>query len=229
MTLEAYEEVVEAEIVPDEITALEARALTDGIRVDLESVWQLVVEAYTRGAHSALGYASWDSYCKAEFGANRLRLPLEEKNETIQSLANSGLSHRAIASAVGTGKRQVGEALRQVGSENPPTQTLGQDGKTYTREAKPEPTVSERDWPEIPEPAYSAENRDTGLANGLRNDSLMVATRYIDFINGIAKNLPGENLAPEANAYVAQALRDNLAEIAEATEKAIAKIEGEGK
>lgn len=163
MTLATFEEVVDAEIVPDEITQQEARELTDRIRVDLESVWQSVVEAYTRGAHRALGYASWDSYCTTEFGSNRISIPREERDETVQSLRSSGLSNRAIASATGLG---YGSVARVPGDPNgSPSETLGQDGKTYSR---PEPTVSERDWPEVPEPTPERDSMTVALINDLR-------------------------------------------------------------
>lgn len=61
-------------------------------------------------------------------------LPREERQEVVASLRESGLSIRAIASATGTGTRQVQEALRdrEVCSENTPEPITGTDGKTYT-------------------------------------------------------------------------------------------------
>lgn len=70
-------------------------------------------------------------------------------------MTTSGMSTRHQADTLGLKSKSTVENDKnqlakngQVGSENPPTQTLGQDGKTYTCAAKPEPTVSERDWPE---------------------------------------------------------------------------------
>ena len=226
MTLSTYEEVIDAEIVPDELTPEQARKLTDKIRVNLDGIWELVTEAYTAGAHRALGYASWDAYCTTEFGSNRIQLPKEERAETVRSLRESGLSPNAIASATGTSRRTVNRELDKSGWANAhPGETLGQDGKTYTR---PEPTVSERDWPDVPEPEDN-ENRETDMANGLRNDLTALTNQYVGVLNSIAKNLPKENLSPGANAHVAQAMRNCLAEIEKATNRAAAHIEGEGK
>lgn len=134
----------------------EARALTDRIKIAMEGTWQLVREAYTSRAWAALGYDNWDAYCTAEFGETRLKLPREERQEVVASLRDSGLSIRAIASAAGTGTRQVQEALRgQVYSETTPSQVLGTDGKTYTVTREPE--VVDAELVDAPEPApYSA-------------------------------------------------------------------------
>jgi hypothetical protein len=98
---------VVTDMAPDE-----ARDLTDQIKVAVGATWELVKRAYEGRAWTALGYASWDDYCTREFGASRLRLPREERQEVVASLRDSGLSIRAIASATGTGTRQVQEALR---------------------------------------------------------------------------------------------------------------------
>lgn len=165
MTLATYEEVVDAEIVPDEITRQEARELTDRIRVGLDTVWNDVAEAYTRVAHKALGYDSWDDYCATEFGSNRIKLPKENRPEQIRSMFEQGVSIKAIVTATGVARNTVRNDLRQGGQFDPPAKQLGQDGKTYTR---PEPTVSERDWPEAPEPTPERDSMTVALINDLR-------------------------------------------------------------
>ena len=55
------------------LTPSTARQLTDSIKEDMESVWTRLLNAYTQGAHTTLGYASWSDYCKAEFGTGRTR------------------------------------------------------------------------------------------------------------------------------------------------------------
>jgi|SRR5699024_11191187 len=165
MTLATYEEVVDAEIVPDEITRQEARELTDRIRVGLDTVWNDVAEAYTRVAHKALGYDSWDDYCATEFGSNRIKLPKENRPEQIRSMFEQGVSIKAIVTATGVARNTVRNDLRQGGQFDPPAKQLGQDGKTYTR---PEPTVSERDWPEVPEPEPDHDSMTVALINDLR-------------------------------------------------------------
>lgn len=88
-----------------------ARLLTDRIKIGVEAVWELITQAYTQRAWSALGYQSWDDYCTREFGTTRIRLPREERAEVVASLRDSGLSERAIASATGMGKGTVHREL----------------------------------------------------------------------------------------------------------------------
>src|SRR5262245_51379825 len=66
------------EVVTD-LAADEARALTDRIKADAESLWELITQAYLGRAWIALGYQTWDAYCIREFGSARLRLPREER------------------------------------------------------------------------------------------------------------------------------------------------------
>lgn len=226
MTLATYEEVVDAEIVPDEITRQEARELTDRIRIGLDNIWADVTEAYVRGAHLALKYKSWDGYCEKEFGSSHLRLPKENRAAELSSMHARGMSQVAISVATGLDRKTIRNDLRKSQGGEIPHPVIGQDGKTYTR---PEPAVSERGWPEVPEPEPATENYATDMANGLRNDSRRIANGYMDYLIAVAKNLPKENLPTAANEHVIKALRDNLAEITEVTNRAIAQIEGEGK
>jgi protein gp37 len=137
-------------------TTEEARALTDRIKVAVEGTWQMIREAYTSRAWAALGYDTWDAYCAAEFGTARLALPREERREVVASLAESGLSVRAIASATATPRETV---RRDLASTDPfslgngsvaPRVVQGMNGKTYTQHA-PEPPSDEdlfagEDW-----------------------------------------------------------------------------------
>lgn len=103
-----------AEMTPDE-----ARQITERIRTSLSIAWELVTEAYQRRAWTAMGYPSWDAYCSAEFGAARLKLPREERQEVVHSLREAGLSIRAIAAATGTARNTVRGDL-EVGQVDPP-------------------------------------------------------------------------------------------------------------
>lgn len=94
-----------------EITAEDARHLTDRIKIAVEGTWQLITEAYTTRAYLALGYRNWDDYCTREFGTARLRLPREERSEVVASLRESGLSIPAIVSATGYGYGTVQREL----------------------------------------------------------------------------------------------------------------------
>lgn len=106
-----------AEMTPDE-----ARQVTDRIRTALGVAWELVADAYKRRAWAAMGYSSWDDYTSAEFGAARLRLPREERQEVVASLRDAGLSIRAIAASVGVHTDTVQSDLH-AGVRNPHTST----------------------------------------------------------------------------------------------------------
>jgi len=116
------------------LSEFEARRLTRRINEALSVAWELVAEAYARRVWEPLGYGSWDAYCRAEFAASRLRLPAEEREETVRSLRAAGLSTRAIASATGYDKRTVTRDLSG-GAFAPPESALqpvtGLDGKHY--------------------------------------------------------------------------------------------------
>lgn len=98
---------------PTALDAATAREITDRIKVGVEAVWTLVVDAYRGRAWLALGYTSWDDYTTREFGTARLRLPREERAETVQSLRDAGLSLRAIASATGHSQHTIIRDLRE--------------------------------------------------------------------------------------------------------------------
>lgn len=137
-------------------SADEARALTDRIKVAVEGTWQMIREAYVSRAWDALGYETWDAYCAAEFGTSRLALPREERREVVASLAESGLSIRAIAAATATPRETV---RRDLASTDPfstgngsvaPRAVQGVNGKTYVQPT-PQPPSDEdlfagEDW-----------------------------------------------------------------------------------
>lgn len=151
-------DTVTGEIV-ETSSAEEARDLTDQIKVAVESTWHLIKRAYETRAWAALGYASWDDYCTREFGAQRLKLPREERQEVVASLRESGLSTRAIASATGYDKRTVGRDLDAGGADAPPEPepadgqpddapapapepVKGTDGKTYKPKTRSKPAIT---------------------------------------------------------------------------------------
>jgi hypothetical protein len=132
--------------VPALPTVEEAQQLTARIKVAVEGTWLLIQEAYTTRTWAVLGYDSWDAYCTAEFGSTRLRLPREERQEVVASLRESGLSTRAIASAVGQSDMQV---RRDLAATNvAPSTITGADGKTYaaTRPASQSDPFDGSDW-----------------------------------------------------------------------------------
>lgn len=121
-----------------ELSASQARELTDRIKVGVEAIWELVKQAFQSRAWAALGYDSWDDYCTREFGTSRIRLPREERQEVVASMREIGMSTRAIASATGDSPRTVRRAIDSSGA-NAPVDVTGVNGKTYTPKPRPEP------------------------------------------------------------------------------------------
>jgi soluble cytochrome b562 len=139
-------------------TEQDARALTDRIKVAVEGTWLLIQEAYTSRAWAALGYDTWDSYCAAEFGTARLRLPREERQEVVASLRESGMSLRAISSATGISPATAMRDSRV--SDETPAVILGTDGSTYAA-ARPTPEppsdadlLNGREWTQPDGPGF---------------------------------------------------------------------------
>ena len=110
-----------------------ARRLTDQIKIALEGTWQLALRAWHGRAWVALGYAGWDEYCQAEFATSRLRLPRVEREEVVPSLAEAGMSTRAIAAVTGSSHATVARTLtnhRRAASTIPATTPVTGDGDT---------------------------------------------------------------------------------------------------
>jgi hypothetical protein len=99
------------------LTADEARALTDEIRGDLSATYLTVapkiVAAYRGRAWNALGFTSWDEYCKSEFrGPRMVRFTDAQLDDIVNTLAGEGLPSRGIASAVGIGHATAARKTR---------------------------------------------------------------------------------------------------------------------
>ena len=119
-----------------------------------------MIRAYRERADVALGYGSWDAYTRHEFGAIRLRLPLEERGAAVGSLRDAGLSIRAIASATGLGhgtvQREIEAAAVPGGTADKPTVT-GIDRKGHpARKPAKQPKATEAAEPPVPEPKPAA-------------------------------------------------------------------------
>lgn len=170
MTVATREEVVDAEIVEDELTSSQARELTDRIRITLDGLWDLVIEAFNGRAHAALGYSSWDAYCNAEFGSNRIKLPREERQETVRSLREAGLSLRAISSATGAAYNTVMRDAKVTQNESP-SPSVGTDGKTYPAPANVNPATGEIH--DTPPPDEERVRRAEATYERLRNEGVI--------------------------------------------------------
>lgn len=151
------------------LTENQARELTAKIYGKLDQAWELIKEAYYGRAWIALGYASWDEYCQAEFEGAWVRLPREKRREQVVTLAQAGLSTRAIAAATGSSHATVSRDLASVtGSDETvrPDAAPDLDGKVRTKkprrskpapkpvpQTEPEPEVIEAEIVEFPTPA----------------------------------------------------------------------------
>lgn len=102
---------VETGEVVDVLSEQEARELTEKIADGLGEVWSLIKRAYLGRAWVPMGFGSWDEYVDKTFGATRIRLPREERQEVVASLRDSGLSIRAIATATGSSVGTVSSDL----------------------------------------------------------------------------------------------------------------------
>ena len=76
----------EPEVIED-MTAEQARAITDEIKAHVEVVWRLIATAYRHRAWIALGYESWDDYAREEFDvAARIRLSGRPARHVVRRL-----------------------------------------------------------------------------------------------------------------------------------------------
>lgn len=160
MTLATQEDIVDAEVV-----------LTDSDAEDFDARFQVALGTYAearqelidciqfvRGSDVAerLGFKSRGDYIADRVAGLNVKWAVEDRRSLVELMAydkDGGMSTRQIGNALGVSHPTVMSDMKSGGKNLPPERTVqGSDGKTYTHEAKPEPTVSERDWPEVPEP-----------------------------------------------------------------------------
>lgn len=106
-----------------QLSADEARTLTDEIREDFSAWWQKILTAWEGSAHLALGYDSWQIYCATEFDTEHVKLPPAERTQVVALMREAGMSTREIAAGTGLSKSGVNRIPSTV-----PNGTLG-DGR----------------------------------------------------------------------------------------------------
>jgi hypothetical protein len=180
---------------PAELSEAEARNLTDRIKANLDVTWQLVAEAYRECAHAALGYPSWDSYVKAEFGGAPLWVPREARPEVVRALRASDMSTRAIAAAMGITERTVRRDLDATTAANAavnmPATVTGLDGRKQPARRQPQPKPPA---PETPDFDRSTSSRDRAAMFQASARKLLLKARDLNRLYPYAKRAPGENL-----------------------------------
>lgn len=132
-----------------DLTADEAGELVDRIRQLTTVTWSAVVRLYQGRGWLALGYESWDECCDAEFDGARIKLPREDRREVVASMADQGMSNRAIAAAIGvsepTVRRDQGASNDapdpKVAAINAELQTHANEQQAHHSKPAPEPKV----------------------------------------------------------------------------------------
>jgi Domain of unknown function (DUF4326) len=167
----------------------EAEARADSIRAglvaiseQLEDLSETIGRAYRGRDWAALGYSSWDGYATAEFGADRMRLPREKRQEVTAALRAELLSTRAIAGVLGIDDRTVRRDLSGA-AYVAPERVAGIDGKAYSTSRatpqEPEPEIFEAELVEEEEPAAPEDpwsDEEQALAKRLQGGATVVVS-----------------------------------------------------
>jgi len=110
----------------------EAKRRVDRVKSGVERIWDDLVVLYRERAWSVLGYGSWDALCDAEFGGTRIALPRQQRQEVVCDLRESGMSTRAIASAIGVNQSTITRDLASTDANASVESVLSLDGRTRT-------------------------------------------------------------------------------------------------
>ena len=90
------------------LNEIAARQLTETIRQDAQALWSKLLQAYNGGAHLALGYSNWATYCAEEFEIGRTRsyqlleaarvvAAIESQSTMVDSTTDHGISTERTA------------------------------------------------------------------------------------------------------------------------------------
>lgn len=173
------------EIVGRDLTVGEAREFVEHVRTSVEDLKDWIVRAVKGRAWIALGYASWDAMCEAEFDGAVIRLPREDRREAVASLREAGLSTRAIGSALGVSPQTVvNDQLSNVGQSTTPETVTSLDGRQR-------PAIQTRRDPD-PEPGSECD--------GLARDEKRPASEPGIWYSGPPDPHPGPTPLPERQA-----------------------------
>lgn len=93
------------EVIRNRPSVAEARALTDRIKVSVETVYDLIIEAFKGEVHLVLGYQNWAEYVETEFP--KFQLDAETRKVFVVQMTAAGMSTRAAAAALGVSQMTV--------------------------------------------------------------------------------------------------------------------------
>lgn len=128
------------------MTRDEADARLARVRSAVVAAWDDLIELYLGRAWVAKGYDSWGQMCEAELDGARITLPRDERGEVVRRMAASGMSTRAIGTAVGVHHDTVAEDIKRapVGNPTPVPAPRHVDTSTgeITETARPDETAA---------------------------------------------------------------------------------------
>ena len=132
----------------------EARRLTDEIKRDAEVLWQKLVELYDGGAHTALGYSSWQGYCEAEFGFGRSQsYRLLEAGRVAELVPHGGMNERQARELApllrDEGENAVAEVWSEARAEHGERLTAEKVRTAVEKRLAPKPTSSKEKRPDF--------------------------------------------------------------------------------
>ncbi|WFF07229.1 helix-turn-helix domain-containing protein [Micromonospora sp. WMMD1076] len=119
-----------------------AERIRGGIHNYLETLAEIAL-AWERRDWQVLGYADWQAYVDGEFGAERLRLPVEHRQRAVAELRLAGMAQRAIGAVLGVDQSTVQRDLARGDASASPAVVRGADGKAYAP-TRPAPAAP---WP----------------------------------------------------------------------------------
>lgn len=170
---------MDAEVVEVQtISKTEAQELTDNIKEMSEELWHMLLDAYERGVHIALGYTTWGAYFEAEFGqsgrhgqrllaAARVARIIEGSNDqmVVEQKPNEFQS-RELSSLIRDNPEAVAEAWQEV---------IEKHGKDATGAEVRKIVQSKKAQEETPD-VWTAEERE--LLAALRNGRTIVVNMH---------------------------------------------------
>ncbi len=179
---------------PTDLTPEQAHAFVEHVRSQVEDIQQQIVTAYRGRAWLALGCTSWDQMCARYFGGVIVQIPRTDRPELVAALVESGMSQRAVASAVGISQASVHRVAAAASTDSSesveattPRTTTGVNGKTYAVRVVDKTTGELTESPPAPptddELVEAIDKRVPGTK--ARIEGIRLGTRFTRAVGGI--------------------------------------------